>query len=76
MEGKVQKLEGVATLKVKVEVLFFSKTVSVTVRRELKGRIPIGSAQLRLLWHPDRLGEWHPGSFSRVVRGKQLGLQR
>ena len=36
-QGKVQKLEGVATLKVKVEVLFFSKTVSVTVRRELKG---------------------------------------
>ncbi|TRX71566.1 hypothetical protein [Carboxylicivirga sp. M1479] len=36
-EGKVQKLEGVATIKVKVEVLFFSKTVSVTVRRELKG---------------------------------------
>ncbi|MBT3383343.1 MAG: hypothetical protein HN778_16020 [Prolixibacteraceae bacterium] len=35
--GKVQKLEGVATLKVKVEVLFFSKTVSVSVRRELKG---------------------------------------
>jgi len=37
IEGKVQKLEGLATLKVKVEVLFFSKTVSVTVRRELKG---------------------------------------
>ncbi|WP_289054527.1 hypothetical protein [Carboxylicivirga marina] len=36
-DGKVQKLEGVATVKVKVEVLFFSKTVSVTVRRELKG---------------------------------------
>lgn len=36
-DGKVQKLEGVATIKVKVEVLFFSKTVSVTVRRELKG---------------------------------------
>jgi len=34
---KVEKLEGEATLKVKVEVLFFSKTVSVTVRRELKG---------------------------------------
>jgi len=37
ISGKVQKLEGIATLKVKVEVLFFSKTVSVTVRRELKG---------------------------------------
>ncbi len=37
INDKVQKLEGVATLKVKVEVLFFSKTVSVTVRRELKG---------------------------------------
>ncbi len=37
VSGKVQKLEGIATLKVKVEVLFFSKTVSVTVRRELKG---------------------------------------
>jgi hypothetical protein len=36
-KSKVQKLEGTATLKVKVEVLFFSKTVSVTVRRELKG---------------------------------------
>ena len=36
-QGKVQKMEGVATLKVKVEVLFFSKTVSVSVRRELKG---------------------------------------
>lgn len=35
--GKVQKMEGEATLKVKVEVLFFSKTVSVSVRRELKG---------------------------------------
>lgn len=35
--GKVEKLEGLATLKVKVEVMFFSKTVSVTVRRELKG---------------------------------------
>ncbi len=37
VEGKVQKLEGIATVKVKIEVLFFSKTVSVTVRRELKG---------------------------------------
>ncbi len=36
-DNKVEKLEGVATLKVKVEVLFFSKTVKVTVRRELKG---------------------------------------
>ncbi len=36
-DGKVEKLEGIATVKVKVEVLFFSKTVSVTVRRELKG---------------------------------------
>jgi hypothetical protein len=36
-KDKVQKMEGVATLKVKVEVLFFSKTVKVTVRRELKG---------------------------------------
>ncbi len=36
-DGKVEKLEGVATVKVKVEVLFFSKTVKVTVRRELKG---------------------------------------
>ena len=35
--GKVQKLEGSATLKVKVSVLFFSKTVSVTVRRTLAG---------------------------------------
>ena len=34
---KVEKLVGEATLKVKVEVLFFSKTVSVSVRRELKG---------------------------------------
>lgn len=33
----VDKLVGEATLKVKVEVLFFSKTVSVTVRRELQG---------------------------------------
>lgn len=37
VDGKVQKMEGTATVKVKVEVLFFSKTVSVTVRRELKG---------------------------------------
>lgn len=37
INDKVQKLEGVATLKVKVEILFFSKTVKVTVRRELKG---------------------------------------
>ncbi|MHB9055238.1 MAG: zinc ribbon domain-containing protein [Paludibacteraceae bacterium] len=35
--GRVQKLEGSATLKVKVSVLFFSKTVSVTVRRTLAG---------------------------------------
>ncbi len=34
---KVEKLVGEATLKVKVEVLFFSKTVSVSVRREIKG---------------------------------------
>ena len=37
VDGKVQKLEGSATLKVKVEVLFFSKTVSVTVRRTFAG---------------------------------------
>ena len=35
--NKIEKLEGEATLKVKVEVLFFSKTVSVTVHRELQG---------------------------------------
>jgi hypothetical protein len=35
--GKVQKIEGEATLKVKVEVLFFSKTVECSVRRELAG---------------------------------------
>ena len=34
---KVDRLEGVATLSVKVEILFFSKTVSVSVRRQLKG---------------------------------------
>lgn len=34
---KCEKMEGVAILKVKVEVLFFSKTVKITVRRELKG---------------------------------------
>ncbi len=34
---KVAKLEGSATLSVKVEVLFFSRTVSVTVRRTLAG---------------------------------------
>jgi len=37
VDGKVQKLEGSATLKVKVEILFFSKTVSVTVRRTFAG---------------------------------------
>ncbi len=36
-DGKVQKLEGMARVKVKIEILFFSKTVTVTVRRELKG---------------------------------------
>lgn len=36
-KGRVQKLEGTATLKVKVEILFFSKTVAVTVRRTLAG---------------------------------------
>lgn len=36
-DGKVEKLEGMARVKVKVEILFFSKTVTVTVRRELKG---------------------------------------
>ena len=35
--GKVQKIEGEATLKVKIEVLFFSKTVECSVRRELAG---------------------------------------
>ena len=35
--GRVEKLEGSATLKVKVKVAFFSKTVSVTVRRTLSG---------------------------------------
>lgn len=34
---KVTKMEGMATLKVKIEVLFFSKTVKVTVRREFAG---------------------------------------
>lgn len=34
---KVTKMEGVATLKVKIEILFFSKTVSVSVRREFAG---------------------------------------
>jgi len=34
---KVEKMEGVAILKVKVEVLFFSKTVSITVRRQFAG---------------------------------------
>lgn len=34
---KVTKMEGVATLKVKIEILFFSKTVKVTVRREFAG---------------------------------------
>lgn len=34
---KVEKMEGVATLKVKIEVLFFSSTVSVTVRRQFAG---------------------------------------
>jgi len=35
--GKVEKLYGEAIVKVKVEVLFFSKTVTLTARRELKG---------------------------------------
>jgi len=34
---KVSKLEGVATLKVKIEIFCFSKTVSCTVRRTLAG---------------------------------------
>jgi len=34
---KVAKMVGSATLKVKVEVLFFSKTVSITVQREING---------------------------------------
>ncbi len=34
---KVEKMEGVATLKVKIEVLFFKKTVSVTARRQFAG---------------------------------------
>jgi gas vesicle protein len=34
--GKVEKLTGSATVKVKIEILFFSTSVSVTVRRELK----------------------------------------
>ncbi|MDN5200375.1 hypothetical protein QQ008_03360 [Fulvivirgaceae bacterium BMA10] len=35
--GKAGKLYGEATVKVKVEILFFSKSVSMTVRRTLKG---------------------------------------
>jgi len=35
--GKGDKLIGEATLKVSIEVLFFSKSVSVTARRTLKG---------------------------------------
>ncbi|RKE04845.1 coiled-coil domain-containing protein [Marinifilum flexuosum] len=35
--GKVEKLYGEAIVKVKIEVLFFSKTVTLTARRELKG---------------------------------------
>ncbi|WP_421919172.1 hypothetical protein [Marinifilum sp.] len=35
--GKVEKLYGEAIVKVKVEVLFFSKTVTLKARRELKG---------------------------------------
>ncbi len=35
--GKAGKLYGEATLMVKVEILFFSKSVSMTVRRTLKG---------------------------------------
>jgi hypothetical protein len=35
-KGKVEKLVGTATVKVKIEILFFSTSVSVTVRRELK----------------------------------------
>ena len=34
---KVEKMEGVAILKVKIEVLFFKKTVSVTARRQFAG---------------------------------------
>jgi gas vesicle protein len=34
---KVEKMQGVAKLKVKVEVLFFSKTVTITVKREFAG---------------------------------------
>ncbi|HIP49493.1 MAG TPA: hypothetical protein EYG92_11085 [Lutibacter sp.] len=37
VEGKVEKMVGTATLKVKVEVLFFSKTVRIIVQRELQG---------------------------------------
>lgn len=36
-KDKVTRIEGEATLKVKVEVLFFSKTVTLTVRRTLAG---------------------------------------
>jgi len=36
-DSKAGKLYGEATVKVKVEVLFFSKSVSVTARRTLKG---------------------------------------
>lgn len=36
-DGKVEKIYGEAIVKVKVEVLFFSKTVTLTARRELKG---------------------------------------
>lgn len=34
---KVERIRGTATLKVKVEILFFSKTVGITVSREFKG---------------------------------------
>jgi hypothetical protein len=35
--GKVSKMEGEATLKVKIEIVCFSKTVSCSVRRQLAG---------------------------------------
>jgi hypothetical protein len=36
-DSKAGKLYGEATIKVKIEILFFSKSVSVTARRTLKG---------------------------------------
>jgi hypothetical protein len=50
------KMEGVATVKVKIEIAFFSKTVSMTVKRQFKGSA--GDPLFKDTMSPDDYGKY------------------